>query len=131
MSNAKPSVATEGPLTDLQIRIVMLLAEGYTQGEIAEKIGYGRQWVCEQVGYLTRKMNAHNSLHAACLWSRSFTYGQASLVVEETIGKFAPPDAAAEQHATRIARHVAKTLHERAVGAHAEPRPTRTEREGS
>lgn len=115
MSKVNPSRSTKGPLTPLQVQIVLLLGEGYTQGEIADKIGYGRQWVCEQTGYLVRKMNAHNAMHAACLWARAYTYTQAASAVEETVGRFAAPDASAERHAAVIANYLAKDLRAKAA----------------
>lgn len=58
-------------LAPQQTRIADLLAEGYGQKEIAERLGIDTSTVATQLLRIKSKLGARSTIHAAVIWARS------------------------------------------------------------
>lgn len=57
-------------MTEREQEVLRLVAEGYTNREIADMLGIGVETVKSHVKSILRSLQAHNRAHAVALWMR-------------------------------------------------------------
>ena len=102
----------KGQLSPLQHRILTSLTEGLQHAEIADKYGFTRSYVSENVSAATGKMGMRTTAAAVARYSSYLTYQKAAVILLER-GIVRSPIDSAEEHCNHVIEGLAQTLRER------------------
>lgn len=102
----------KGQLSPLQHRILTSLTEGLQHAEIADKYGFTRSYVSENVSAATGKMGMRTTAAAVARYSSYLTYQKAAVILLERGIVHSPIDPA-EEHCNHVIEGLAQTLRER------------------
>ena len=58
-------------ISDRQVVVMQLVADGMSQREVAEKVGYAEQTVKNMKGEVREQLGARNTVHAVSILMRS------------------------------------------------------------
>lgn len=105
--------ARSGPLTERQFTILAAIAVGEQYDTIAERLGYSRQVITNDVSFAAKKMGCRTNREAVARYSAYLAYNRAAELLRGS--KVVVPMDEAEVHVNHVLEELGKILSDRAA----------------